>query len=161
VAQQQGRNIEEEKYLRATISEPEFKEAYARLITIRNLPHSMLDWPEFWAVILSVNNMVKETSRQGVPKFIESTYLLHRTHLIKKLKKSLSWLHFPVNMWTSPAKIGFQAIVVHWADADFYKVETALLSLSLSLSLSEFKRSHGGEEQARTFIKVILECSSN
>jgi hypothetical protein len=54
-------------------------------------------------------------------------------------------------MWTSPAKTGFQAIVVHWADADSRKVETALLSLR------EFKGSHGGEQQARVFMEVILE----
>ena len=49
------RDIEQERQLRAAIQEPEFKEACARLITVRNLPHTLLDWPEFWGVILSVN----------------------------------------------------------------------------------------------------------
>jgi hypothetical protein len=52
-------------------------------------------------------------------------------------------------MWTSPAKTGFQAIVVHWVDADTRQIETALLSLI------EFKGSHGGEEQAKVFLAVI------
>ncbi len=90
-------------------------------------------------------------ARKDVPRLIESTYLLHRTELICKLKRSLSWLHFSIDMWTSPAKIGFQAIVVHWVDEDTRDLETALLSLK------EFKGSHGGEAQAKTFMEVITE----
>jgi hypothetical protein len=55
-------------------------------------------------------------------------------------------------MWTSPAKIGFQAIVVHWVDTETRCVETALLSLK------EFKGAHGGEEQAEVFLQVIREA---
>jgi hypothetical protein len=43
--------------------------------------HSLLDWLEFWALILSVNYKAKETlnvARNDVPKLIESTFLLHR-----------------------------------------------------------------------------------
>jgi hypothetical protein len=92
-AKQQGRNIEAEKYLQSAIQEPKFKEACARLITVQNIPYLLLDWPEFWAVILSVNYIAKDTlkvARSDVPKLIESTYLLHRAELIKKLKRSLS-----------------------------------------------------------------------
>jgi len=153
--QQKGRDIEQEKQLRAAIQESEFKEACARLITVRNLPHTLLDWPEFWGVILSVNYMTKDVlnlSRKDVPKLIESTYLLHREQLLEKLRKALAWIHFSIDMWTSPAKTSFQAIVVHWADAETRRIESALLSLK------EFKGSHGGEEQAGMFLKVIREA---
>lgn len=151
---QKDRNIEEEKHLRAAIQAPEFKEACARLITVRNLPHSLLDWPEFWAVILSVNYVTQDIlklARKDVPKLIESTYHLHREQLLRKLQNALTWIHFSIDMWTSPAKTGFQAVVVHWADAETRRVESALLSLK------EFKGSHGGEEQARVFLEVIQE----
>jgi hypothetical protein len=153
--QQKGRDIEQEKHLRAAIQVPEFEEACARLIAVRNLPHTLLDWPEFWAVILSVNYVTKDIlklARKDVPKLIESTYFLHREQLLKKLQNALSWIHFSIDMWTSPAKTGFQAVVVHWADADTRRVETALLSLR------EFKGSHGGEEQAKVFLEVIQEA---
>ena len=91
-------------------------------------------------------------ARKDVPKLIESTYFLHREQLLKKLQNALSWIHFSIDMWTSPAKTGFQAVVVHWADADTRRVETALLSLR------EFKGSHGGEEQAKVFLEVIQEA---
>jgi hypothetical protein len=152
---QAGHNIDQEKHLCIAIQEAEFKEACVRLITVRNLPHSLLDWAEFWAVILSVNYMAKETlkiARKDVPQLIKSTYILHQEQLIQKLQKSLSWIHFSIDMWTAPQKTGFQAIVVHWADADTRHVECALLSLK------EFKGSHSGEEQARVFIEVIKEA---
>jgi hypothetical protein len=152
---QEQQNLIEEKTLQAAIKVPEFKEACARLITVRNLPCSLLDWPEFWAVILSVNYMAKESlkfARQDVPKLIESTYILHREELVKKLKNSLSLIHFSIDMWTSPAKTGFQAIVVHWVDAETRCGETALLSLK------EFKGAHGGKEQAEVFLRVIREA---
>lgn len=150
-----GRNIEQEKLLKSAIQEPEFKEACTRLITVRNLPHSLLDWPEFWACILSVNYMATDTlklARDDVPKLISSTYYLHRTELLNKLQKSLSWIHFSIDMWTSPAKKGFQANVAYWVDADSRRIESALLSLK------EFKGTHGGEEQARVFMEVIREA---
>ena len=152
---QEKRNPIEEITLQTAIKVPEFKEACARLITVRNLPCSLLDWPEFWAVILSVNYMAKETlkfARQDVPKLIKSTYILYREELIKKLKNSLSLVHFSIDMWTSPAKTGFQAIVVHWVDAETRCAETALLSLK------EFKGAHGGEEQAKVFLEAIREA---
>ena len=99
--------------------------------------------------------MAKDTlklARKDVPNLIESTYLLHRDQLLKKLQNALSWIHFSIDMWTSPAKTSFQAIVVHWADAESRRVECALLSLK------EFKGSHGGEEQARVFLEVIQEA---
>jgi len=60
--------------------------------------------------------MAKETlkfAQQDVLKLIKSTYILYREELIKKLKNSLSLVHFSINMWTSLAKIGFQAIMVY------------------------------------------------
>jgi len=40
-------NLIKEITLQVAIKLPKFKEACARLITIRNLPFSLLDWPEF------------------------------------------------------------------------------------------------------------------
>jgi hypothetical protein len=146
---QKDRNIEQEKYLKAAIQTPEFKEACARLITVRNLPHSLLDWPEFWAAILAANYVTKDVlnlARKDVPKLIESAYLLHREQLLRKLQNALTWIHFSVDMWTSPAKTGFQAVMTHWTDAETRRVESALPSLK------EFTGLHGGEEQARVFL---------
>jgi hypothetical protein len=87
--------------------------------------------------------MAKDTLKlawKDVPSLIESTYHFHRNQLLEKLQNALSWIHFSIDMWTSPAKKGFQVIVVHWADAGSRHVECALLSIK------EFKSSHGGEQ---------------
>ncbi|KAH8656747.1 hypothetical protein BGZ61DRAFT_466290 [Ilyonectria robusta] len=60
---QRERDIQQEKALVSAIPLPEFNEACARLIAIRNHPHTLLDWPEFWAVIHSVNYMGKDMIR--------------------------------------------------------------------------------------------------
>lgn len=150
----QERNMEQEKQLQNAIHQPQFEEACVRLIAVRNLPHSILDWPEFWSVILSINYMAKgiiRLTRKSVPKLIEATFCLHLDQLKKKLQNALSWIHFSLDMWTSPSKTGYQAVVAHWADAETRQAECALISLR------EFKGSHGGEEQASVFLEVIDE----
>jgi len=100
--------------------------------------------------------MAKETlklARKDVLNLIELTYILYREELIKKLKNSLSLVHFSIDMWTLLANTGFQAIIVHWVDAETRCAETALLSLK------EFKGAYGGEEQAEVFLQVIREAS--
>jgi hypothetical protein len=149
---QRERDIQQEKALVSAIQLPEFNEACARLIAIRNLPHTLLDWPEFWAVILSVNYMGKDmirVCRKDVPQRLRRTFTLHKKALAQKLQSSLSWIHFSIDMWTAPSKTGYQAIVASWVDAESMQAETALLSLR------EFRGTHGGEQQARVFLEVV------
>jgi hypothetical protein len=148
---QSGRDIKEEMILKKAIQTEEFKESLARLITIRNLPHSILSWPEFWTVLLSINYMVRDVihlTRNNIPTLLRDTFHLHKLALIKKLQKSLSWIHFSTDFWTSPTKTGFLAIVAHWADSESKQSETALLALR------ELKYRHGGQEQAEIFLQV-------
>jgi hypothetical protein len=55
-----SRDIKEEIVLKKTIQIEKFKELLAWLITIQNLPHSLLSWLEFWAVLLSINYIVRD-----------------------------------------------------------------------------------------------------
>jgi len=154
VERQTGRDIEQERHLKQAIKLPEFKEALARLITIRNLPHTLLDWPEFWAVILAVNYCATDiikVSRKDVPNLIESTFTLHREALILKLHNAPSWIHYSLDMWTAPSKTAYLAIVSHFIDPDTQKSATALISLR------ELKGTHGGEAMGQVFLEVIEE----
>ena len=75
------RDSEQEATLLKVIKDDEFKKACVRLVMVRNLSYFLLNWPEFWAVILSVNyialNVLKAT-RKDIPDLIKSTYILHR-----------------------------------------------------------------------------------
>lgn len=157
---QANRNLEEEKCLLNAINIPAFEEALARLLAVRNLAHTFIEYPEFHAVILACNYMARSVllrSRRAVPKLLEKTFTLHKQGLVRKLHGSLSsMLHFTIDMWTSSEqKAAYQAIVVHFVDAETREVAQALLSLR------EFKGSHKGKEQANIFLEVIEEYELN
>ncbi|RKK10018.1 hypothetical protein BFJ68_g16410 [Fusarium oxysporum] len=142
---QRERDILQEKALVSAIQLPEFNEACARLIAIRNLPHTLLDWPEFWAGILAVNYMGKDmirVCRKDVPQLLRRAFTRHKKALAQKLQSSLSWILFSIDMWTAPSKTDYQAVVASWVDAESMQAETA------HLSLREFRGNHGDEQQA-------------
>ncbi|KID97309.1 RecQ helicase TLH3, partial [Metarhizium majus ARSEF 297] len=153
---QANRDLNEEKYLVNAINIPAFEEALARLLAVRNIAHTFIEYPEFHAVILSCNYMARDVllrSRSAVPKLLEKTFAQHKQGLVEKLHNSLSsMVHFTIDMWTSSEqKAAYQAIVAHFVDAETREVAQALLSLR------EFKGSHSGELQAKTFLEVTDE----
>ncbi|KID93886.1 RecQ helicase TLH3, partial [Metarhizium majus ARSEF 297] len=153
---QANRDIVEEKHLANAINIPAFEEALARLLAVRNIAHTFIEYPEFHAVILSCNYMARDVllrSRRAVPKLLEKTFAQHKQGLVEKLHNSLSsMIHFTVDMWTSSEqKAAYQAIVAHFVDAETREVAQALLSLR------EFKGSHSGELQAKAFLDVVEE----
>ena len=50
-AQQEGRDIEQEKQLTHAINKEAFEKSIAQLITINSRLHSMIQWPAFQAVL--------------------------------------------------------------------------------------------------------------
>ncbi|KAG6980313.1 hypothetical protein FocnCong_v009750 [Fusarium oxysporum f. sp. conglutinans] len=86
---QRERDILQEKALVSAIQLPEFNEACARLIAIRNLPHTLLDWPQFWAGILAVNYMGKDmirVCRKDVPQLLRRAFTRHKKALAQSFK---------------------------------------------------------------------------
>jgi hypothetical protein len=153
---QASRDLKEENYLANAINIPAFEEAVARLLAVRNIAHTFIEYPEFHAVILSCNYMARDVllrSRRAVPKLLGKTFAQHKQGLVEKLRRSLSSMaHFTIDMWTSSEqKTAYQAIVVHFVDAETREAAQALLSLL------EFKGSHSGRLQAQTFLEVIKE----
>ncbi|KAK2669160.1 hypothetical protein RAB80_014686, partial [Fusarium oxysporum f. sp. vasinfectum] len=153
---QASRDLTEEKYLANAINIPAFEEALARLLAVRNIAHTFIEYPEFHAVILSCHYMARDVllrSRRAVPKLLKKTFAQHKQGLVKKLHNSLSsMVHFTIDMWTSSEqKAAYQAIVVHFVDAETRGVAQALLSLR------EFKGSHNGKLQAKVFLEVVEE----
>ncbi|KAI8411355.1 hypothetical protein FOFC_07949 [Fusarium oxysporum] len=153
---QAHRDLNAEKYLANAINIPAFEEALARLLAVRNIAHTFIEYPEFHAVILSCNYMARDVllrSRRAVPKLLKKTFAQHKQGLFKKLHNSLSsMVHFTIDMWTSSEqKAAYQAIVVHFVDAETRGVAQALLSLR------EFKGSHNGKLQAKAFLEVVEE----
>ncbi|KAH7461854.1 hypothetical protein FOMA001_g18915 [Fusarium oxysporum f. sp. matthiolae] len=137
---QASRDLTEEKYLANAINIPAFEEALARLLAVRNIAHTFIEYPEFHAP-------------QSGAEASQKTFAQHKQGLVKKLHNSLSsMVHFTIDMWTSSEqKAAYQAIVVHFVDAETRGVAQALLSLR------EFKGSHNGKLQAKAFLEVVEE----
>ena len=141
---------QEEKILRGAINHEAFNEALIQLITLRNLPYNTATWPELHALLMTVNYTAEEVAikaKASVPKLIEQSFVVHREILKSKLLRSLSKIHFSIDMWTSPNHRAFQAIVAHFVDADTKELQKALLALPELPS-------HGGEDQAAAFLQV-------
>ncbi|KID94036.1 ATP-dependent RNA helicase MSS116, partial [Metarhizium majus ARSEF 297] len=68
---QANRDIVEEKHLANAINIPAFEEALARLLAVRNIAHTFIEYPEFHAVILSCNYMDRLLDMGFVPALRE------------------------------------------------------------------------------------------
>ena len=129
---QEGRNIEQERHLLDAINKPAFNEALARLITVQNLPHSLIEAEEFHALIYAVNYMADSIvihSHAAIPKLIQNSFLLHRGFLEQKLQQAISRIHFSIDMWMAPSQTAFQAIITYFIEANLKRLAKVLLSL--------------------------------
>jgi 5-methylcytosine-specific restriction endonuclease McrA len=71
-ARQEGHDIEQEKHLLAAVDEGLYNQALVNLLTAHNLPHSLVEWPEWYALLHTVNYMaprVATESRGQVPNY--------------------------------------------------------------------------------------------
>lgn len=151
---QEGRDFEQERHLKKAINQPAFEESLAQFITLHNLPHRIVESVQLRALILSVNYMAEDVlvqSHSSVPKILYNAFLAHKQTVKQKLHASTSKIHFSIDMWSSPSKTGYQAIVAHFIDST---VSPAKLAKAL-LALKEHKGSHGGEAQAGVFLEVV------
>ena len=142
-----------DKILRDSVNETDFINALCYLIVTRNLPHTIVEWPEFRAFLHICNHTIDNLlykSANSVPLLIGKTFVIHKDLVKKRLQKAISKVHFTTDCWTAPNKSAFQAVTAHFVD------EVGHLSKA-TLALREHKESHGGEEQAEVLIKVLDE----
>lgn len=151
IERQEGRDLDQERALKVAINKEELNATITQLCVRRNLPFNVVEWPEFKAILLTVNYMATDVlpGRTKLRNLIDHTYMIHKKLLVKKLQRSLSKLNFAIDVWTSPTKTSLQATVVHFVDQDTRKPAKALLGLA------EHKDKHGGEEQAKAFVQLV------
>lgn len=148
-ARQNGHDVERERYLRASVDEDAYNQALVNLITAHSLPHSLVEWPEWYALLHTVNHMaprVVTQSRGQVPKLLEASFFTHRENLTSRLKASPTQIHFSIDIWSSPNHHSFLAIAAHFIDWGSRQLRKALLALR------ELEGAHSGEAIAETFL---------
>ena len=151
-----GKDPKVTRILKEAVSEKDFLDSLCYLIVTHNLPHSIIEWPEFRAFLHVCNHTLVSKdgllakSRNSVPRLLGKTFIIHKDLIRKKLSTALSKLHFTIDCWTAPNKTAFQAVTVHFVN------EAGQLSKA-TLALREHKESHSGEQQAEVLIKVLEE----
>lgn len=151
-ARQEGHDIEQDRHLRVAIHEEAYNQALVNLITVHSLPYSLVEWPEWYAVLHTVNRMAPATvtqSRRQVPKLLEASFSSHRQTLACNLAASVTQIHFSIDTWSSPNQHGLLAIVAHFIDDKTRQPCKALLALR------ELTGTHSGVSLAEIFTEVI------
>ncbi|KAM3526952.1 hypothetical protein MY4038_006568 [Beauveria bassiana] len=142
-ARQEGHDIEQDRHLRAAIHEEAYNQA---------LPYSLVEWPEWYAVLHTVNRMAPATvtqSRGQVPRLLEASFSSHREALACNIAAFVTQIHFTIDTWSSPSQHGLLAIVAHFINDESRQPRKALLALR------ELKGAHSGDSLAEIFTEVI------
>jgi ribosomal protein L44E len=120
-----------------------FNEAMIQLIANCNLPLSSVEWPEMQALLLLCNPQAESyliESRSSIPRLLTESFGFHQKQLKARLHASQSKIHLSMDLWTSPNRRAYLAIVAHWVDQ--WVKQKALLALP------RLHGSHGGKLQS-------------
>ncbi|EJP60823.1 restless-like transposase [Beauveria bassiana ARSEF 2860] len=118
---QEGHDIQQDWRLRAAIHEEAYNQALVSLITVHSLPFSLVEWPEWYAVLHTVNRMAPATvtqSRGQVLRLLEASFSSHREALACNIAASVTQIHFITDTRSSPSQHALLAIVAHFINDD-------------------------------------------
>src|SRR5207249_2339473 len=122
--------------------------ALISLITVRNLPLRLVEWPEFHVFCRVLNPEVDgfiTTAHSEVSKMIQASWCSQKDIVRKKLQAAISSIHLSVDIWTSPNRYLFLGICAHFVERSPEKLSRALLALRTV-------QSHSGEDQFLTLL---------
>jgi len=144
------------KILRDAVNRADWLNVLVLMVVNHNLPHTIVEWPEFHLLMKLSNYTLVErggpmkNSRYSVRELLGKTYEVHKDVIKQKLAESLSKIHFTTDVWTSPNKTHYQSITAHFVDK-LGRLQKA------TLAMREHKDSHGADEQANEFRRVLDE----
>lgn len=145
------RSRQDNEILYNVINQQELHDRIVRLVTMRNLPHQAVEWPELKDLLLCINPMAEDKwvkSRAATPKLISDAYEFHKQKLKNLLKSSETRIHFAFDIWTSPNHKSLMAIVAHFVDKTANKLRKALVAMPEVPD-------HTGETMAQTFLRIL------
>ncbi|KAI0520693.1 hypothetical protein F5B22DRAFT_644442 [Xylaria bambusicola] len=85
------------QFLHDVINQQGLHDRIVGLVTMRNLPHQAVEWPELKDLLLCINPMVEDKwvkSRATTPKLISEAYRFHKQKLKILLQSSETRVHF-------------------------------------------------------------------
>ena len=138
---------------RNQLNQETINEALISLIVVRNLPFSVVEWPEFHTFCQVLNPESKDfitTTHSQVKTKITQAYEVHKDIVRKKLQSALTNIHLSVDIWTSPNKyllIGVTADFVDCIEERHWKTLLGLRPVS----------GHSGEDQFEVLLPILQE----
>lgn len=137
-----------EKILNKDVSQ----KALLELIITRNLPLSIVRWPEFHTFCGTLNPRsidILPTSHSTVASWLEKSFEDQRDIVRKKLQSARTSIHLSVDIWTSPNNYLFLATCGHFVDHN-----NSLRNILLGLRTVS---GHSGEDQWDVLFPLLQE----
>ena len=88
------------------------------------------------------------TSHQTIREWVMRTFDTQKRRIRRVLQSAISRIHFTVDIWSSPNKLGILGIVAHFIDSEGELV-------SYCIALREVHGKHSGENQAHIVMNVV------
>jgi hypothetical protein len=117
--------------LQSQLSQAVINEALISLIVVRNLPFTIVEWPEFHTLCQALNPECKgiiTTAHSTVTKKMEESWNNHKDVVRRDLQSAISNIHLSLDIWTSPNRYLLLAICAHYT-THLLKRRKALLAL--------------------------------
>ncbi len=129
-------------------------EALIQLIIICNLSFAIIKEPAFLAFCCCLNPEAVQfipRSPNTIPRLLGSSLSYYQISVQQKLQETQSLIHLSIDIWTSPNRRSYLAIIAHWVYN--WQRQQALLRLPRLIG------SHSGETQAKYIFNVLSEYS--
>ena len=123
-----------------------------RLITIRSLPYSCLEWAEFRALLRYIHSNVDDLipySHHTARDWVVTNYEFEKINIKSQLATALSNIHFTVDAWTSGNNMAILAVVSYYTNEDGFLVYSPL-------SMKEMTADHSGANMA-VIVRDVLD----
>jgi len=136
--------------LKSQLNQSVINEALITLIVVRNLPFSLVEWPEFHTLCQALNSECKDnitTAHSTIRLKIKDSWTRHKDVVRRELQSAVSRIHIALDIWTSPNRYLLIAICAHFT-THLFKRQKALLALQKVAG-------HSGENQFAILLPVL------
>ncbi|OWT42457.1 hypothetical protein VFPPC_18512 [Pochonia chlamydosporia 170] len=128
-----------------------FEQLYVKWIADCGVALRMATRETFRAVLKFLNPGVLSilpTSHQTIREWVMRTFETQKRRMRQVLQSAVSRIHFTVDLWSSPNKLGILGVVAHFIDSNGELV-------SYCVALREVHGRHSGENQAQIVMDVV------
>jgi hypothetical protein len=140
----------ESQVLQSQLNQTVVNEALLTLIVVRNLPFTIVEWPEFHTLCQALNSQsegVITTAHSTITKKLKGSWTNHKDVVRRDLQSAISNIHISLHIWTSPNRHLLLAVCAHYT-THLLKRQKALLALRTIAG-------HSGQNQFNILLPVL------